>query len=191
MHHAVFLNMSRTDVTHPELPGERMFAFAEEKTVFWLPPGYGYPYKATDQIAINYMLHNETPRGHAIYITYEIDFVPTTAPQAAGMKAARPLWLDVQNGSAYPVFDVLRGSGGASGRITYPPEGAASPYGGGPRLNDWRVDRDGILLAIAGHVHPGGLETDLNFVRGARSAHLFTSEAKYVDPTARSRGTWR
>src|SRR3954451_12945976 len=31
MHHAVFLNLSRRDVTRPELP-ERMFAFAEEKT---------------------------------------------------------------------------------------------------------------------------------------------------------------
>jgi len=182
MHHAVFLNMSRRDVTHPELPGERMFAFAEEKTHFRLPPGYGYPYKASDQFAINYMLHNETPQGHAIYITYEVDFVAATAPQAATMKAARPLWLDVQNGSAYPVFDVLKGSGGASGRLTYPPEAPRSPYGNGPRLNEWPVDRDGILLATAGHVHPGGLQTDLDLRRDGRTAHLFTSEAKYFDP---------
>lgn len=181
MHHAVFLNLSRRDVTRPDLPGERMFAFAEEKTTFRLPAGYGYPYKATDQFAINYMLHNETPQGHAIYITYELDFVPAIAPQAASMQAARPLWLDVQNGSAYPVFDVHRGSGGASGRTTYPLDGP-SPYGKGPRLNEWTVDRDGVLLATAGHVHPGGLQTDLDLLRDGRRAHLFTSVAEYFDP---------
>src|SRR5437899_5968683 len=33
MHHAVMLNLSRRDATDPSLPGERFYAFAEEKTI--------------------------------------------------------------------------------------------------------------------------------------------------------------
>src|SRR3954454_15912034 len=169
MHHAVFLNLSRQDVTHPELP-ERMFAFAEEKTQGRIPYPYGYPFKASDVLGINYMLHNETTERRHVYITYDIDFVPAGTPLAAKMKPARPLWLDVENGSAYPVFDVKRGSG-QDGRFTY-----------GPSKSDWTVDRNGSLVVTAGHVHPGGLWTDLDLLRGGRDAHLFRSEARSFDP---------
>src|SRR4051794_19391818 len=169
MHHAVFLNLSRQDATHPELP-ERMFAFAEEKTQGRIPAPYGYPFKASDVLAINYMLHNETSAGRHVFITYDLDFVPAGTPLAAKMKPARPLWLDVENGKAYPVFDVHRGSG-QDGRFTY-----------GPSKSDWTVDRNGSLVVTAGHVHPGGLWTDLDLLRGERRSLLFRSEARYFDP---------
>src|SRR3954454_17057815 len=79
MHHAVFLNLSRRDVTHPELP-ERMFAFAEEKTRGSIPSPHGYAFKPSDVLAINYMLHNETPDNRTVFITYDIDFVPAGTP---------------------------------------------------------------------------------------------------------------
>src|SRR5256886_8522421 len=50
------------------------------------------------------------------------------------------LWLDVQNGKAYPVFDVHQGAG-RDGRFTYPDD-QPSAYGDGPKLNDWTADRD-------------------------------------------------
>src|SRR5438105_3486167 len=55
MHHAVFLNLSRKDATAPDtVPGERFYAFAEEKTTAQAPPGYGYFVKGSDTWAINY-----------------------------------------------------------------------------------------------------------------------------------------
>src|SRR5215212_2427044 len=111
MHHAVMLNLSRKDATAPDLPGERFYGFAEEKTVGRLPAPYGYPLKASDVIAVNYMLHNGTRRNEVVYIDYELDWIPAGTPQAAATQAARPLWVDVENGKAYPVFDVARGSG--------------------------------------------------------------------------------
>jgi len=182
MHHAVFLNMSRRDATVPSLPGERMFAFAEEKTIGRLPAPYGYPYKASDALAINYMLHNGRPTTDAVWITYELDFVPEASPLARTMRPARPVWMDVVNGSAYPVFDVRRGDGGADGRYTYPDDAPRDPYAGGPKRNEWTVDRDGSILQTAGHVHPGGLWTDLDVIRRGRTSRLFRSEAKYFDP---------
>ena len=182
MHHAVMLNMSRQDPSDPSLPGERFYAFAEEKTIGQMPPGFGYPVRPDDVWAINYMLHNETPNQEELYATYTVDFVPSDAPAAANMKAARPLWLDVQNGKAYPVFDVHRWSGGAAGHITYPDQVKPFPYGAGKRLNEWTVDRDGVLLMTAGHVHPGGLWTDLYVDRGSQERHVFRSVADYFDP---------
>ena len=38
------------------------------------------------------------------------------------------------------------------------------------------------LLNTAGHLHPGGLRTDLKVTRGGRTKELFRSEAKYFEP---------
>jgi plastocyanin len=179
MHHAVVVNLSRRDATRPELP-ERFFAFAEEKTRAELPYPYGYPLRATDLVAVNYMLHNGTPQTHSVWITYELDWVPAGSPLGQRLRPARPVWLDVQNGKIYPVFDVLRGQGG-DGRFTYPDEAPRAYAGEAPR-NRWTVDRDGTLVAAAGHVHPGGLHVDLDAVRDANRARLFRSEARYFDP---------
>ena len=180
MHHAVFFNLARRDRAVPDWP-ERFFGFAEEKTRGQFPDGFGYPIRASDTFAIAYMLHNGTPDTEVVWITYEIDFVPAVSPAAAGMRAAHPLWLDVENAKAYPVFDVRRGSG-TRGRYTYPDDARPDPYRGGPARNEWTVDRDSILVATAGHLHPGGLWTDLEVERGSSERLLFRSEARYFDP---------
>src|SRR3954470_7368514 len=144
MHHAVYLNLSRKDLARPELP-ERFFAFAEEKTIGTMPPGYGYPLPASDVIAINYMLHNETPDPEVVWITYDMDWVAADSALGRAMKPARPLWLDVENGKAYPVFDVKRFSG-TDGRMTYPDDAQPAPYPPGERRNEWTVDHDSVLL---------------------------------------------
>jgi plastocyanin len=162
LHHGVWLNASRQDATSPGLP-ERFFASGEEKTIFRLPDGYGYPVKASDSWLLNYMVHNLTSVADTVYITYDIDFVPADSALGKTIKPARPIWLDVRNGEAYPVFDVHRGTG-SGGRFTYPDQ-ARAPYGSSAPANQWTVDRPGTLLATAGHVHPGGLYTDLDLVR--------------------------
>ncbi len=179
MHHAVFLNLSNEDGTSPGLP-ERFYAFGEEKTIMQLPPGYGYGVRARDVWLMNYMLHNQTTRPELVWVTYEVDYVTKNSPTGRRMREAHPLWFDVRNGEVYPVFDSKRGTGGRDRRFTYPHE-AARPY---PRrkLNDWTAPRDGTLLATAGHVHPGGLWTDLHLIRGARQTLAFRSEANYFDP---------
>jgi hypothetical protein len=131
MHHAVMLNLSGRDRSDPSLPGERFYAFAEEKTIGQMPPGFGYPVKDGDVWAINYMLHNETPQQEELFATYTVDYAPASSEAGSKLKAAHPLWLDVQNGKAYPVFDVHRWSGGQKGRITYPDEVKPFPYGAG------------------------------------------------------------
>lgn len=180
LHHAVFVNLSADDLTSPGLP-ERFFASGEEKTIGQAPDGYGYPVRPNDVWAINHMVHNQTAATETVWITYDVDFVPADTPRGRETTAVRPIWMDVRNGEAYPVFDVHRGSGGRDKRFTYPRE-AENPYGDGPRLNEWTLPRRANLVGAAGHVHPGGLWTDLGLVRKKRATRIFRSEARYYDP---------
>jgi plastocyanin len=193
LHHGVWLNASAKDATRPALP-ERLFASGEEKTYVQMPTGYGYAYKASDKWIINYMLHDLLPTPDKVSITYDIDFVPADSAAAKSIEPVRPIWLDVQNGETYPVFDAIKGSG-VDGEFTYPKD-AGDPYNGA-QTNTWKVDRDGVLVGVGGHLHPGGLHDDLYLTRAGASAapgsdatgsvegdtaHVFRSEAKYFEP---------
>ncbi len=207
-HHGVWVNLSRANASTPSLP-ELFAATGEEKTIIGFPQGYGYRYKASDVWILNHMLHNLTAQPMKLDIRYTIDFIPDTAPAAEGIRAARPIWMDVESGKIYPVFDVLKGSG-ENGKFTYPRDDP-NAYPPGVHKNLWTADRDGVLISTAGHVHTGGLYTDLFLRRpGARYAgpkcqskpkasqrracwekapqvkgdrvHLFRSDAKYFEP---------
>ena len=193
-HHAVWINNTRPDQSAPrELAGrfpQRFFGAGEEKTTLDLPDGYGYRYAASDNWTLNHMLHSLVSREFKLYIEYTLDFYPDESEAARDMIEARALWLDVYNGSGYPVFDVMKptrfqeGSfsfqgqplaargGGRDGTLTFPDDAIPDPYEGdsfSEPLNQWTVDRPGYLLWTAGHVHSGGLWTDLDLIReGAR-----------------------
>lgn len=206
-HHGVWINTSRQGST-PGFP-ELFFAVGEEKTTMKLPDGFGYRYEANDNWLLNHMVHNLTSRHMELYVSYTIDFIPDGSPAAEGIRPVRPIWMDVENRRIYPVFDVLRGAA-PDGRFTYPSD-AENPYPNGVPRNIWQADRDGVLVSTAGHVHTGGLSTDLWIrrtgasyqgprcgrlptpakrrrcrnrapsVRGNR-AHLFRSVARYWEP---------
>jgi hypothetical protein len=161
LHHGVWLNQSARDATSNG--NERFFASGEEKTILEMPPGYGYPVRSGDRWLMNHMIHNLTTRADEVWITYEVDWVPADSEDAKRIKPVRPIWMDVQNGSAYPVFDVHRRSG-TRGTFTYPDQQAGA-YGQGRARNEWVADRDGTLVTGFGHLHPGGLHTDLDLVR--------------------------
>jgi plastocyanin len=191
LHHGVWFNVADRDATTGG--PERFYAAGEEKTSLSLPAGYGYAFHATDHWAMSYMLHNQLSKPDVVWITYTIDFVPATAPPATGITAARPIWMDVENGKGYPVFDVNKGSG-TNGTYTFPDQ-AANPYPNSDVRNRWTVPADGVLLATSGHVHPGGLHDDLWLTRAGAIApkgtakpgsndttKLFTSVANYYEP---------
>ena len=167
-HHGVWLNFSRRDATSGGQ--ERFYATGEEKTITQFPDGYGYEYKASDTWILNHMIHNLTPEPMTLYAQYTVDFIPADSPAAEGIKPVTPIWMDVANGGLYPVFDVWRDSGGKDGKFAFPDD-AKNPYPNGVKKNEWTVDRDGVLVATAGHVHTGGLYTDLYLKRpGAKYA---------------------
>jgi plastocyanin len=169
LHHAVWLvNLKPT------------WASGEEKTTAELPKGFGWRYKTSDQWLLNHMIHNLTPSQDKVWITWDIDFIPDGSKAAKGIRRIDTQWMDVEGIKAYPVFDVLQGSG-TNGRYTFPDQ-AVDPYGSGPIRNEWVVDHDATLVAALGHLHPGGLWTDLKLTRNGRTAELFRSRAHYYEP---------
>jgi plastocyanin len=178
LHHAVWANTSRP--TNAGFGVELFFAAGEEKSILQLPKGYGYPLRRTDGLWLNHMIHNLTPVPTQVYMVYQIDFVPNGSAAARGMRAVRPIWTDVRKGNLYPVFNVRKGSG-RHGRFTYPND-AKNPYRGGTKLNQTVIDRPGVLVATGGHLHPGGLHTDLKLRRHGKTVRLFRSVAKYFEP---------
>jgi plastocyanin len=180
LHHSVWLSSAAPDATM-NLGLERFFASGEEKTQLHLPSPYGYRINAGDTWLLNYMIHNLTPRAYTVYITYKLDFVPASSQLGKRMRAVQPVWMDVENGHNYPVFNVLRGSG-TNGTFTFPTQ-ATDPYGSGPALNTWTVPRDGTIVWTGGHLHPGGLHDDLYLTRpGVGTVRIFSSQAHYWDP---------
>lgn len=99
-----------------------------------------------------------------VYIDYELEFVPDGTLAAAGMQELRTVWMDVMGLMPYPVFDLHRDAGGRDGRYTYPGESGRKGYS----RNRWVVQQDGVLVGTAGHLHPGGLWTDLTLRRGGK-----------------------
>jgi plastocyanin len=152
-----------------------LFAAGEEKTVMATPPGYGWRYDTDDQWVMNHMIHNLTPTPADVYIDYELEFVPAGA---GPLKDVRTLWMDVMGLRFYPVFDVHRGAGGRDGRYTYPDESGQKGY----TPNRLTIQEDGVLVGTGGHLHPGGLWTDLTLERGGRKVRLFRSRARYFEP---------
>jgi plastocyanin len=169
LHHAVWL-----------VNGYPQFAAGEEKTIADLPSGFGWRTKPGDRWVMNHMIHNLYPEPDKVYITYQIDFIPDTSPVAKKMKTVQTQWMDVEGLKAYPVFDVLKGSG-RSGKFTYPTQ-QPNAYRGGPKRNEWVVPHDLTLIQTAAHLHPGGLYGDLYAKRGNKKVRLFHSRAKYYEP---------
>jgi plastocyanin len=179
-------NVPRVDVIHLHhgvwlVNGGPTFAAGEEKTTAQLPRGYGYHYSPSDSWIMNYMLHNLTPEPTKVTITYDIDFVPDGTASAQQIVPAHPLWMDVAGVSAYPVFNAIKGEG-RRGKFTFPDQARASQQDDIGPAHQYTANRDMTLVSTAGHLHPGGLYTDLKDTRGGRTVELFRSVAKYFEP---------
>jgi len=166
-HHGVWINNAN---------GNLFYATGEEKTILQLPQGFGYRYNKNDPWTLNDMIHNLTSQGMKLYFEYTLDFIPNSAPEAESIVPAHPIWMDVQSG-IYPVFDVWRDSGGPDGEITYP-EDVPNAYPPGVYKNVQMITQPGMLIATTGHVHTGGLSTNL---------YLRREGATYQGPTCPDR----
>jgi plastocyanin len=188
LHHAVWA-----------VNGAPTYAAGEEKTITQLPQGFGYRNDPTKPWYLNDMLHDLVAQPARVYLVWRIDFVPDGSPGAVGMKTVHSQWMDVAgNPSFYPVFDALR-KYGQNGTYTFPDQAPPSdrqpckgtggllawPKGSHGCLGaaqDWTPNHDVTLIGTAGHLHPGGLNTQLRDTRGGATNTLFTSDAHYYEP---------
>jgi plastocyanin len=171
MHHAVWL-----------VNGSPQAAMGEEKTIIHLPQGFGEHYDPSQKWVMIHMIHDLLPNPTDVYITYDMTFVPDSAPAAADIKPVHTLWMDVAGLKAYPVFDAKK-SYGRTGRYTFPNMArTASARADIGATHQYTVPNDMTLVWTAGHVHPGGLWTDLTATRDGTTVRLFRSLAHYYEP---------
>lgn len=169
LHHAVWLNPKKDDTTcdgfDDYFPNwDRFFATGKERTVFDLPDGYGYLWEpdfpqATTQSSPYWGLvaHLDGMQGAPdVFIELDLDFRPI---EEGLLVDVDPIWLDVRNCEADPVFDVERGDGVHVERWRY------------------RMPVGGRFVFLGGHLHDGGLKISLRNVTAGTS--LFTSHARY------------
>ena len=172
LHHAVWLVGDSLDQMRPR------YAAGEEKTYFMAPPGFGFRYTTKQFWLLNHMIHDLTSQPQNVYLTYTLWFIPDTAPEAASITGVDLQWLDVEGGKPYPVFNAMRGTG-THGRMTFP---GPTSYRDGIVRNRWVADHDRTMVATAGHLHPGGLWTDLMITRDGVTKRIFRSRANYFEP---------
>jgi plastocyanin len=158
-----------------------LFAAGEEKTIYNFPQGFGLHYQPSDKWIMNYMIHNLTPVPTKVFVTYDLDFVPDSAPAAQGITPIEPQWMDVSGIRLYPVFNAVRGDG-RKGLYRFPDEARGAQKAAVGPAHEWVVPRDITLIATSGHLHPGGLYDDLTVTRNGVTKTIFRSEAKYFEP---------
>ena len=173
LHHAVWLNTRKEDMTCPDFPiaGEyldytpdRFFATGKERTRTEFPEGYGYHWdnQPLDQYAFMgplwamnthlHWMHGGYPK--EVYIRLHLGFTPDD--EATGMTDVRPVWFDVDNCSDSE-FDV---------------PGPKDPQNDYELTWDYTMPQGGEFIAMGGHLHDGGRTLELK--------NLTTDEMVYV-----------
>jgi hypothetical protein len=189
LHHAVWV------VNHGD-GGNPQFAAGEEKTIVQAPKGFGWRSLPSDTWLLNDMLHELTGAPATVFIVWRVDFVPDTAlptdctPFVVGcIRPVETRWMDVSgpgggvgiSSPIYPVFNALRRMG-QNGRYTFPDQATGAQRNLiGPRQT-WTPDHPVTLIQTAGHLHPGGLSTDMRVRRGTSVNRVFRSNAHYYEP---------
>ncbi|MGH2965212.1 MAG: hypothetical protein ACRDMH_07505 [Solirubrobacterales bacterium] len=180
LHHAVWI-----------VNGSPQFAAGEEKSIVQMPQGFGWRNEpSTDHWLVNDMLHDLVGKSAQVYLVWRVDFVPDSSPAAASMKTVRTHWMSVAGPSPrvgvsspiYPVFNALKGMG-QDGRYTFPDQAQGAQRDViDTHSQTWTPDHPVTLVGTVGHLHPGGLDTNLVVKRGNQRRSLFQSNAHYYEP---------
>ena len=170
LHHAVFVKALVPDYTcgrfydydrRPSpLPAERFFGAGEEHMELHLPDGYGYANRGTDIWGLVYMLMNHRNAASTVHVQYRIQYV-TGEPRTP----VKPVWLDVVNCYADPIFTVP-GTGGPGSSFV--------------RTSDFTMPESGRLVSGGAHIHGGGQRIELRNAT-CSTRELFTSRPSWPE----------
>jgi hypothetical protein len=164
LHHVVFVKVLHPDYTcstftgydglPAPIPVERFYAEGEEHMSLGLPNGYGYPNKGSDIWGLVYMLMNHHNSADTVRVRYTVRYAT-----GESLRPVTPVWLDMRNCQADPIFSVP-GTGGSG-----------SSY---EQHTDFTMPESGSFVAGGAHLHGGGLQLELT--DRSWGGRLFTSD---------------
>jgi len=163
LHHVVFAKVGTPDYTCGGIngyPAQRFWAEGEEHYALTLPDGLGYPNRASDRWGMLTMLMNHHAHSMKVSVRYTVRYVTDES-----LAPVHPIWLDIHDCSADPIFDVP-GTGGRG-----------STYS---RHTDLKIRESGRLVTAGGHLHGGGINLELSDQTCGR--RLFTSLPSWGGP---------
>src|SRR5262249_60837384 len=151
LHHIVFAKVgvydntckTFTDLDGTTMPAyaQRFYAEGEERTTIDMPPGYGYANRASDRWGMTYMLMNHRDVAESVYVQYTVRYVTGET-----LTPVKPIWLDVRNCNADPIFNV---------------PGHGPLFSTYAKQADFTMPESGVLVAGGAHLHGGGLQVAL------------------------------
>ena len=120
LHHGVWANLSRRELpARPSPSSSSPPARRRRSSAF--PRATATEYKASDTWFLNHMIHNLTPvPDPGLHGLRDRLHPRDVARRRRSIKPARPIWMDVERGSAYPVFNVEKYSGARGASPTRP-----------------------------------------------------------------------
>jgi plastocyanin len=152
LHHVVFLKVLHPDYTcstftgydglASPIPVERFYAEGEEHMSLGLPAGYGYPNKGSDIWGLVYMLMNHHASTDTVRVRYTVRYAT-----GESLLPVTPVWLDVRNCRADPIFSV---------------PGTGAPGSSYEQHTDFTMPESGSFVAGGAHLHGGGLALELS-----------------------------
>lgn len=132
LHHVAFYNTARPDFLCPN-KAEHIFGAGGEMNDWPATPGFGYRVQPGDRIRITGMFHNPTGASYpGVYFEVKIEYQPAGA---VPLHSVYPAWLDVKE-CGRSDYDLQPGRNVATGTT--------------------RVDFNGLLIGVGGHLHDFG-----------------------------------
>jgi len=134
LHHVAFYNTARPDFVCAN-KDEHIFGAGGELRDWPATPGFGYRVERGDRIRITSMFHNPTDTAYPdTYLQVKIEYQPAGAGQ---LHSVYPAWLDVKE-CGRSDYDLQPGRNVTSGTN--------------------RIDFNGVLIGVGGHMHDYGRE---------------------------------
>ncbi len=134
LHHVAFYNTARPDFLCANKE-EHIFGAGGELNDWPATPGFGYLVEKGDRIRVTGMFHNPTDTSYPdAYLLVKIEYQPAGTAQ---LHSVYPAWLDVQSCKASE-YNLKPGANVSSGTT--------------------RVDFNGVLIGVGGHMHDYGRE---------------------------------
>ena len=138
LHHVAFYNTARPDFLCAN-KDEHIFGAGGEMNDWPATPGFGYRVEKGDRIRITSMFHNPTDTAYEdAYLEVKIEYQPSGGTE---LHSVYPAWIDVKE-CGRSDYDLQPGQNVTSGTT--------------------KIDFNGVLIGVGGHMHDYGRELVLN-----------------------------